>query len=225
MNLEQFKTVEKIKYCYLRYRGDLTRISEELNIPYKTVVKYVNIFKKKEERDVSKMVSNSIMQHLLFGYESRVANLMDMLKNLQSKDSVKVSCCCDFITKIEEGKTICLRCLKPCEEYCIEKENIYRLKKDIILELREEDKTFAEFAVSMGYTNQEKELPKNIVKVQQNVIMLGKDKLGNDLIADTDKLDPISREKLIKTIEAKVFEEGEIVNGEFGADKGENDES
>lgn len=75
MNVEKFKLLEKIKESYLKNRGSVLAVASELKLDLEYTRKMVSKFKKKDKRDVSVLVADSLMEHILLGYKSRVQHL------------------------------------------------------------------------------------------------------------------------------------------------------
>jgi hypothetical protein len=201
---EEYRLIEKVKLSYLKNRGNIITISDELSLPIEYVKKLVKKFKGKESRDVSTLIANTLMQQMMFGYESRVQHLMSTLKELEGRQLLKVSVCCEApLDTIEGTLPICCGCNKEAKIKEIDKEGIIDLKLGILAQLREEDKTMMEFAVKMGYT-QQKELPAQNNITQHNVIFMGKDNKINEqdekVVKDLVSLSALERDILAENL-------------------------
>ena len=218
MNVEKFKILEKIKLSYLKHRGDVLRVSEELGIPLEYVKKVVNKIKKQEERDVRVLISHTIAQQILLGYQSRVKNYMDMLAKLENRDQVIVSLCCRAPVKVEirNGRRVdvCMKCNKECNVEIVDKVTLYRIKKELLEQLREEDRLLVDFAEKMGYTSKE-EVPQTVVYNRQNIaVITGAKGVDREVAGQLEQLSPRDREILIKELEKKIEEEERSANKE-----------
>jgi len=212
-SIEKLKQEQKKNISYLRNRGNISRIVSELNIDENYIRKVIYKIKKQERRDVSVLISNTLMQHILIGYESRIHHMMEALLSLDGKEEIEVSICCGFPFVIRETVKkdkvkICTKCNKICLTNVINKESIYRLKKELIAEMREEDIALVEMAEKMGYTNKEVQ-PNYIFKKSDTFIVT-----NNDSFSDKDKetlqkikdIDPMTREKIRKDIESNILD-------------------
>jgi hypothetical protein len=213
-NIEEFKLSEKIKIAYIKCRGEITGILKELNYPtdeehISLIKKHVARFKKQESRDVSVLISNTLMQHLMLGYQSRIHNLMEMLKVLEGRDQLEVSTCCESPVRHNDNNIYtCLTCNLRCNLKKIDKEGILDIKLGVLEQLREEDKALVEFAEKMGYTNK-KEFPP-APQVNQNVIILKEGGKEVKIIEEMSELGPLERDTLIQKLEKRIAE-GEVV--------------
>jgi hypothetical protein len=210
-NLEEFKLLEKAKLSYLKNRGNILDILKDLNWPadkdhINYVQKLVGKFKKKESKDVSVLISNTLMQHIMLGYESRIVHLTEMLKALSGRDKEKLSICCEAPAKqcMETAPYgyedyTCLDCGLTCKVKIVDKADIVGLKIDILEQLRTEDEVLVDIAEAMGYTNKKEEQPQVILKQQQNILVMGEG-VDKKVIEDASKLAPMEREKIIEKI-------------------------
>ena len=87
-SLDEFKTREKIKLSYLRHRGYILKVSEEVSMPYDYVKKMCKKIERAEERNVSELIANNITSHILLGYQSRVSYLMALIKKTEDLEKV-----------------------------------------------------------------------------------------------------------------------------------------
>lgn len=201
-DLEKFKLMEKVKLAVLRHRGDALSVAKELDLDLAFVNKCIHKLRKKDERDVSSMISSTLMQHLFLGYQSRVHYTMEMLKSLDGRHQLRVSACCQHAVGDRDGGVVCLRCSKPCTVVVLDQHGVYDLKQRLLEQLRDEDKTLVTFAESMGYTNKT-ETPAVKFEDKRQYVVLGDSKVANDLA----RLDPIDREHLRIRLEKSVLDE------------------
>jgi hypothetical protein len=219
-SLELFKLKEKIKISYLKNRGDVIIIANELGLPLDYVQKEIKKLQKAEGRDVSILISHTLMSHILLGSKSRVTHLMEMLKSLESTEKPLFSICCDTpVETIEdslEPKYKCLKCKKYCKVVEAPEVEIYAIKNEIIAQLREEDVTLVELAGKMGYTNKTEPPPGPVFK--QNIIVMkgDRDKGETDpqIMQDIQQLPPMERERLLEKLKREMltFNDGQPAN-------------
>ena len=209
--MDKFELNDKIKLAYLRYRGNASEVAATLSLPIEFVRKVVGKFKKAESRDVSVRVSNMLMQQVLLGYESRVRNLQDMLDKLSGREQCSVSPCCHKPVVLSGDSVItCQHCGKNVERVItIDKESIYRLRQELVVALRDEDKFLVDFADKMGYTN--KPPVEQVPAFQQRnyQFVLKKGEMPPELegvMGDIRKLSPTDREKFRKKLESKLVD-------------------
>lgn len=207
-SIEEYKLTEKIKLSYLRHRGNVLAISEELQLPVDYVKKMVLKFKGKESRDVATLISHNLMSHVMLGYESRVHNLMEMLKMLDGRDKNKISVCCEApVRRYEETIAFgyedyeCLACHLKCEVKILDKEAIIELRLGVLEQLREEDRALVEFAERMGYTNKEPTQPAPYIN-QNFVVVRDRNKAGDDaeVVKELKRLSPMERDILVEKL-------------------------
>lgn len=209
MNLEQFKQLERIKLSYLKHRGNLVLMQEELGLPLPYLKKIVTKIQKMERErrdDVGMWIARTLAQQILSGYEQRVQYLLETLRFLEGKDKVEVSKCCNAPI-IDDA---CQKCGKENPEITVlARSGIIKLRLELLRELREEDKLLTEFAEKMGYTEAPPPPPPPpTTKVNQNIIVLAPD--GNTLADKSmaiqlEQLTPLEREALIKKLEKQLL--------------------
>lgn len=206
MKSENYEQYEKIKLSYLKNRGDVLEIANELNLPTKYIKKVVYKLKKAEDRDVSVLISNTLMSHILLGARSRTIHLMEMLKSLESEEKPMLSLChempVEVIADSFQNKYRCLKCKKVCDITQSPEIDIYAIKNEIIAQLREEDQGLIEMAAKMGYTNRIEPPPAPVFK--QNILVMGN---GTDpnIMRDIQLLPPIEREKLMEKLKREML--------------------
>jgi len=91
VNIEKFKLHERIKISYLKHRGNILAVVEELGVDAGYVRRVAEKIKGRERRDVDFLMANDLMQCILMGYESRVRHLMHMLSTLDQREQVRLS--------------------------------------------------------------------------------------------------------------------------------------
>lgn len=206
MKSENYIQYEKIKLSYLKNRGNAIEVADELNLPVKYIKKVIYKIKKQEDRDVSVLISNTLMSHILLGSKSRVILLTEMLKSLESTEKPLLSFCHEMPVEIIEDsfktKYKCIQCKKYCEVTEIPEVDIYAVKNDIITQLREEDKNLIELASKMGYTNRIEPPPAPVFK--QNILVMGQG-TNPQIMQDIQLLPPIEREKLMEKLKREML--------------------
>ena len=211
MNIEQFRVFEKIKLCYLKHRGNILEISSELNLPLDYIKKMVHKFQKEEHRNVDVLIANNLMAHILLGAESRCLHLMEMLRSLEKTERPFVSVCCNAVFKTTHDSLIgtthrCMSCKANCDIHQPPKATIYRIKLDLLEQLREEDSALVDMAEKMGYTNKV-EAPTTVINHKPNVLVISDgSKQDQDIIEDYTKLSPMDRERLIEKLRKRIIE-------------------
>ena len=196
VNIEKFKLESKVRLCYLKHRGDVCKVSEELNVPLELVKKIGKKFKKSSSRDVTEFVASSLLEHLLEGHSQRIQYVKEMLDTLDEKNKIVVSLCHGAPVKIgKERRTsqyVCLNCNKVCDVRVSRDSEVYILKMKLLELLREEDVALTDFSDKMGYT-QKADVPVPIVR-QNILVMDGESHEFTDMSA-------MEREKLRKGLE------------------------
>ena len=229
--VEEFRLVEKIKLSYLKNRGDLFSILKDVEFPEdKDHIEYVQRLIKKfrgaEEKDVSVLIANNLMSHVLLGTESRCSHLMEMLRSLDKSERPAVSVCNNSTYKVEKDEETeleifrCCSCQAPCEIHHPPKAMIYKLKLDLLEQLREEDLGLVDMAEKMGYTNKTEAPPTTIINNKPNVLIIGGNKdteVADKRIAEEyTNMPQVEKARLIEklkkeivTIDAEPIEESE----------------
>ena len=212
MSLEKFKLVEKVKLSYLKHRGNVLLVSGELDLPVDFVRKQIGKFRKKEEKDIQVLISNTLMQSILLGYQQRVYYLQDLLRKLEGREQVQVSICCHAPIRRAEGEAeytdrhtwICTKCHAIAEPTIVDKQNIYEIVQKTVELLRAEDTALVDFADKMGYTNKE---TAPIFKKTEYNLTIGNGKLSksdSETFKEIRTMDPQTREKIRKNLEQKI---------------------
>jgi len=199
-DLEKFKTLEKIKLSYLRHRGNVLEVSAELGLPLDFIKKSIGKIKGQEKRDVSVLIANTLMQHILLGHDSRVHYLMDILRSTADRKQIELSVCCDMPVTTQEGRTICAKCTKEAIVKKIDKTSIYEIIQKTLELLRLEDEYLVNVAEKMGYTNKVEVAQQPTISLKQNFINFGTKEAPQ--IIDVQKLGGLEAEKVIKELEA-----------------------
>ena len=212
-NLAEFKTLEKIKISYLKHRGDVLSVLQDLgwsDDPDKAtyVKKAIKKIKGSEDRTAAVLISNTLVQHMLIGYESRTHHLMEIMKALEGRHSDKLSVCCEVPVKPnpnQEGKWVCLACgKKEAEVMIVDNEGMVDLKLATIESLREEDAAMVDFAEKMGYTNKSPEEKQPTIK--QNIVVLpGGPGQSPEIINDLRNMTPMARDILVDKLQKQII--------------------
>jgi len=211
MNIEIFRLKERIKIASFKHRGNVTAIIKELNLPetresYEFVEKVLRKLKKSEERNISLLICNTLMQFLMEGYQQRTTYIQEMLRDLEGKEQSLVSKCCHMPVSSYKDTYICLKCGKISKEIeKIDKLGVLALKIKLLEVLREEDRALVEFASKMGYTVTEQQ---PLIKKVQNILCLSEEGIKDlteeekTVFKEIKDLSPIDREEVIKRLES-----------------------
>lgn len=206
-SLQQFKIDEEIRASYLRNLGDIAAVLKEVSYPAEYVYRVTSKFKKEKKKD-SNPVAEGILDLVSQGYKARQLHLVAMLRSLSMDEQIRVSLCCGApIRRIIESPREdyeCLKCMKLCESKLVSKVDVYTLKKEVIEQLREEDKLIIDFAKKMGFTVEK--APDTVIHNKQNVLVVqttGKDK---DVVAEIEKLPPMERDRLIENLSRMIVD-------------------
>ena len=214
MNIEIFRLKEKIKIASFKHRGNVTAIIKELNLPetresYEFVEKVLRKLRKSEERNISLLICNTLMQFLMGGYQQRTTYVQEMLRGLEGKEQSLVSKCCHMPVSSYKDTYICLKCGKISKEIeRIDRLGVLALKIKLLEVLREEDRALVEFASKMGYTAMTEQQP--LIKKVQNILCLGEEGIKDlteeekTVFKEIKDLSPIDREEVIKRLESWV---------------------
>jgi hypothetical protein len=201
MNIEEFRMIEKIKLSYLKHRGNIEDISKDLAIDVAYIRKMVGKFKKKEDRDVSTLIANNLMAHVMLGSQSRTVRLMELLKTVEGSEKPILSVCCqapfDVIEDSYENRYVCQKCDRSCDIHYFIKPAVYNIISNLIEQLREEDVALIEMADKMGYTNVQK-VPDTLIQQNNRILVLNDNE--KEAFRDLKALPPLDREKIIDKI-------------------------
>jgi len=220
-SLEELKLIERVKLSYLKNRGNAIAVATETGLSVQLVQKYIRKFRGKESRDVSVLISNTLMQQALFGYQQRTQEANDMLRYLDGSERVLVSACHTFVVKpvcddSNGPRYKCLKCNKEDVEVIVkEQHDVMRLKIYLMEFLREEDKNMLEFAERMGYTNKKPD-----VVVQDNRQMLvingngGKAVENDPIVVEAKNMLPHEREDLRRQLKKLINGENQVKSNE-----------
>ena len=212
-NLEKLRHMEEVKLSYLRNRGNLLAIAKETNLSFDYVKKLVDKFKKSEERDVfAAAISSKLMEHIMRGYESRVVNLMEMLKLLRDRHLNTVSVCCEVpVQTRQDGVTVCLKCGLEKGTKVVDRSVILELELKCLQQLREEDTALADMAEKLGYSNKDPQPVQPVNNIRQNFVVVGGNKNAGKvdglITQKVEQLHPLATEQLIKEIERSIQSE------------------
>jgi hypothetical protein len=144
---------------------------------------------------------------------------MEMLRSLEKTEKPFVSVCCNshFTAVLDlatEQQYRCSACKALCEIHQPPKATIYKLKLDLLEQLREEDVALVEMAEKMGYSGRE-EVPTTVINHKPNVLVINSgDKSEQEVVEDYTKLKPMDRERLLEKLKKEIVqmdaEEGSI---------------
>lgn len=210
MNIKKFKELEAIKKSYLKHRGNIVKVSDELGLPLDYIKRQVKKLEKADSDIVSVLIADNLTDYILLGYRSRVEYLTSMLEKLDNRDQVLVSVCCnECVEETSEGYK-CLKCGNLCKVKIADRKTIFELKRRILEQLREEDRILIEFAEKMGYTFKQPE-PKEEHKHIHYELKI--EDVDGETVRKLQEIGPMERERIIKELEKQLLKlEGK--NGE-----------
>ena len=115
--IEKFRLEEKVRLTYLKHRGDVLKVAEELDLPLEYVKKIGDKIKKRCGRDVNYLISNTLMEHILMGHSQRIQYLVECLQGLKGKEESLESLCCqapvkEVVKRRWKVDFLCLKCGK-----------------------------------------------------------------------------------------------------------------
>ncbi|MHA1592383.1 MAG: hypothetical protein ACTSUP_07930 [Candidatus Heimdallarchaeaceae archaeon] len=206
-SIEMFRKEEEIRISFLKHRGDILAIVADTGYDIQSVKRVVAKIKKKQYRDVDRLVANDIAQTILSGVEQRERSYLGCLNELEGRTTAKVSLCHGAPVKEHtfDGASyhVCLQCGETCEIKVVEQTQIYKLVLQFNKQLREEAEFLVEFAVKMGYTDKI-EPPSNKITQYNFVVPDGKTK--DDILSDVDKLTGPERQQLRRKLEQQIID-------------------
>jgi hypothetical protein len=211
-SLDKFKIDEQIKKSYLKNLGDTSLILREVRLPEEYVLSRIDKIRKTESGRERSEVAEGIMGYISVGYRARRIRILEMLSSLEGAEQCQVSVCHKAPVMLREDSFEdwheCLYCHKRTETRVASYMDIYRLKKELLTELREEDKHLMAFAEKMGYTKIN--TPGVVNQIKQNVFVMGKDKNKDtidvsDMPKDLDSLSPMDRQRFIDNLTKEIL--------------------
>jgi len=217
MNLEEFRTTEKVKISFLKHRGFISEIVKETKLPEEYVRKMVSKFEKEETREVSVLIANNLMSIIMQGVQSRIIRYQEMLNSLEGREQLLLSSCCDYPVRSSIVDNLelftCLKCGKNCNTVEGNKISIYKIKKEILQELRNEDIALIEMAEKLGYTNKPLEGPTTVIQNKQQILVVNSDK-DKEAAKNITDMSLISQQQLLERLTKEITHLDEEINGE-----------
>ena len=212
--LEKFKLAERIRLSFIKHRGNVVAVAEELGISdLDYIKKECKKIQKRCRRDVSFFIATTLMEHLLLGYQQRVNALQKSLISVDNTYELVSACCKRHVDVTPNGDTViytCANCGNVCGVHNNFDDHAHNIRLETVCALREEDKMLTEFAVKMGYTNQE---PVPSQRITQNVVVLPQRGLDDNTAKGVAEMSPVDREKLRKSLEKHIIE-GDVIEQE-----------
>ena len=205
---------ESIRKSYLMNGGNLQLTIADTKQPKEYVAKVIQKFRKESKHNVTNLVADKIMEHLLFGYSSRTAITFALLKKIEAQEDVlKSTCCQDIVRDINiDGVHAyeCLKCGNMTDTVVITDEEKISLKLQMLDQLRKEDESIVKVCEKLGYLEPQ---PQTVIKNQQNFVVMPGNKLDDATIADISKLSKVEMESLRLKIEKNILD-AEVVDDE-----------
>jgi len=208
-NIEKWKAEEHVRIALMRHRGDVLYVASLLNVDVGYVRRIQHKVKVKCSHDVSYMISDTLMTYIFEGYQSRVNHFMTMLRSLQGREQVYLSTCCHALYKEADSEHpdtqyVCTRCNKNCDIEIVDHVDIFKLKSEILEQLRAEDEKLIEFADKMGYTRR---VPAPIVK--NETFVFGGTTLSaqdRDVMSKLRTMAPADRDRMIEDLTRSIVD-------------------
>ena len=209
---EENRIQEQIRVSYLRHRGNLFAVQEELKIPKDYILRVVSKFKREDKRNLPNFVAEKVLEHLMLGYNSRVQHLMETIAKIESEEKQKRSTCCsgrirlmDTVAQNMPGIEAyeCLKCKKLCDVYDYIAGDALSLKITTLNQLAKEDELLFKFLTGMGYVG-EKSVPQDSTPA---VVFEDNSKhvhISPEEVKELSKLGPLELEALRLKIEKKL---------------------
>lgn len=220
-NVEKWKAEERVRIALMRHRGDVLYVANSLDVDIGYVRRIQRKVKSKCNHDVSYMISDTLMTYIFEGYQSRVNHFMTMLRSLQGRDQVYLSTCCHAIYKEADSEHpdtqyMCTRCGKNCDIDVVDHIDIFKLKSELLEQLRAEDEKLIDFADKMGYTRR---IPAPVVK-NETFVFGGTSLTAQDreMVDKMRTMAPADRDRMIEDLTRSIVD-GEVVS-EPEADNG-----
>jgi len=222
---------DSILFYYFRYRGNLFKIVEGLGklpgysdttIDPAYVEKVIRKFKKRRKADWGINICYTFIEYLHMGVQERLCRYQEWLDRLKNAEEVLVSVCHEVPVREKhigtgEVQYICLdpNCGRICSVKFLTKPDIYNLQMRILEEMRRDEEHLLSALKSLGFTIAE---PDTIHKITNYNLFVDKGKRSDSappdedrqLLGTIDKLDPRSREKLIKDLEKEIISDAEF---------------
>jgi len=216
--IDKFKLDEKIHIYYLKHRGNIVAVSNDLpDIDLEYIKKIVKKIKNRAKRDIDYFVANNIMEYFLLGTEQRKFHLQQILNSLEHEVEKYVTMCCKSTFETVVGDEVAYYTCDKCHQTCkIGKKIQFGIVDKInatVEKLLEEDKALVVAAEKLGYTKLE---PDQVTKVtQHNIILTGnKDKnqdiIDVELIRQAEELSGTDREQVRKSLTRKIIDSKDV---------------
>jgi hypothetical protein len=201
---------ERIRILCLKHAGSIELISKEGNVPPEYVQKVIAKIQRKQKRDVSAIVGDSMAGYIMLGSEQRKAWLLEQLQKEAAKQPIEQSVCCSRPIKKhiwnDEEHAVCTKCEKDCEIDTYDPRDKKVIIK-LIAELRAEDSALVDFLERLGFVNGGKE--RGGTTVNNYNVALAAAKLSPEdqkMVVEAGQLDPRTRESLRKDLERRVID-------------------
>ena len=180
---------EAIRKSYLMNGGNLQLTIADTKQPKEYVAKVIQKFRKESKYNVTNLVADKIMEHLLFGYSSRTAITFALLKKIEAQEDVlKSTCCQDIVRDINiDGVHAyeCLKCGNMSDTVVITDEEKISLKLQMLDQLRKEDESIVKVCEKLGYFEPQ---PQTVIKNQQNFVVMPGSDLNDTTIKEIQTL-------------------------------------
>lgn len=227
--VKKIDVVEKIRQSYNRNRGVLALVKQETGYDLRFIRQTVRRFREAIPRDEAKAAAELLVKDLMLGRSERTQRIRDMIKALDSREQIYVSYCCEtpLRTRVDgdiDPKTlkpitqefVCMKCGAGSNPRKIDRVHVFELKQSLIKQLLEEDEKFVGFLQRLGIVGDGMPIEGQPGAIgsgsyKPNILVIqGADGKQMELAQDVSKLDPIDAEKLVKSIERRLFEDDKL---------------
>jgi hypothetical protein len=212
---EEGRIIERIRVSYIKHRGNLIRVLDEVKLPQEYVEKIVTKLRKENKSDTKRLVADTILEHLLLGHQSRVQHAEEILATAEKEEKqLRSSCCTGNVRKmhvdgvdLQELQYECLKCGEMCDIYYWIDQDAMNLRLNAIDSLRREDESLIKFLEKLGYTEKKEQPPQTVIQ-QQNIVVMpnAQGQVSAEDMKNIQALRPMEQEQLRLNIEKELLE-------------------
>ena len=198
MNIEKFQIIDKIRLALFRHRGNVSKVSEELNIPASMVYRVSTKLKKElKNNNAGYWIAEGLFQELVLGRNQRVAECTKDLDILSKDALLTMSYCCNARVSeyVSDGKVLhtCSKCRSLCETYVRSDPEAIAEKAKLLELLRDEDEALLKFADKFGLVPNASEEHRGAKPIDARVRGTA---LDEDTLLKLESMTPMQRERL-----------------------------
>jgi hypothetical protein len=146
--LERLNAEHRIRFSFMRHRGDISLVAEETGYPIDYIEKAAKKLKNQLKRDSSLWLASCMVSELFQGRQQRISYLEEALKEIRKGIDIDVSSCCSafIVPNSSHNPSLpasrpfqCTQCHNSCYSIKSTKQSTIRLVFDAVDKLREED--------------------------------------------------------------------------------------